>query len=539
MGGAVIHDSGDLCSHAETRTDVCVIGGGTAGIFLAAALRRRRLGVAVVELGAKTARRPAELRERVDQRGIHYRGAELGRSFGLGGTSVLWGGQMIPLTPLDMASRPWAGIEAWPIRFEELAPSFGEVAAVLGLKGMHPAEDRQDQSLVDRRFSRLSRIGADFDVRLSTWLPFKSRNFAQEFADTLRGDPDLRVWLNASVTSLDTLPERGHRRVTSVTIRNMAGNALKIRARHFVLCAGALETTRLLLEHDERTAGTITRLGSPLGRYFSDHLSATCGRFQRHSRSRFNSAVAPIFCHGLMRTPRLELSAACQRSHELPSAFAHVTFRTHGDTGFDIVRNFLRRRQGEQHSLGLSPRHVGRLVHDVTAMAYWRYVQTRLWIPAQADVLLQVDLEQIPNPDSRLLLSDERDANGRRRLIVDWRVTERDVAAIRGVTRLTGDGWRKSELADLATLDVVPDQAFDSFEMLYDVYHPTGTIRMGRTASDSVVDSDLRLWALENCYVSTTAVFPTAGSANPGFTHLALTARLAEHLAKQIRHGGD
>lgn len=539
MGGAVIHDSGELCSLAETHTDVCVIGGGTAGIFLAAALRRRGLGVAVVELGAETARRPAELHERVDQRGIHYRGADLGRCFGLGGTSVLWGGQMIPVTPLDMASRPWAGIEAWPIRHEELAPYFGEVAAILGLKGMHPAEDRQGQSLVDKRFSRLAEIGADFDVRLSAWLPFKSRNFAQEFAVALQGDPDLRVWLNASVKSLDTSPELGHRRVTSVTIRNTAGNALVIHARHFVLCAGALETTRLLLEHDDRTAGSITRLGSPLGRYFSDHLSATCGQFQRHSRSRFNSAVAPIFSHGLMRTPRLELSAACQRSHELPSAFAHVTFRTHGDTGFDIVRNFLRRRQGEQHSLGLSPGRVGRLVHDVTAMAYWRYIQTRLWIPAQADVLLQVDLEQIPNPDSRLLLSDERDTNGRRRLILDWRVTERDIAAIRAVTQLTGDRWRKCELADLATLDVVPDQSFDSFEMLYDVYHPTGTIRMGRTPADSVVNSDLRLWALENCYVSTTAVFPTAGSANPGFTHLALTARLAEHLAQQIRHGGN
>lgn len=539
MGSTVIHNSGDLGSPAETRTDVCIVGGGTAGIFLAAALRRRGVGVVVVETGASPGRRPAEFGERVHQRGIHYRGAELGRCFGLGGTSVLWGGQMIPVTPLDMASRPWTGVEAWPIRHEELAPYFDEVAAVLGLKGVHPAEEQEDQSLVVRHFSRLSRIGAEFDVRLSAWLPFKSRNFAQEFADALRDDPDLRVWLNARVNSLDTSPDVGHRRVTSVTIRNMAGNTLVIHARRFVLCAGALETTRLLLEHDERTAGSITRLGSPLGRYFSDHLSATCGQFQRHSRSRFNSAVAPIFSHGLMRTPRLELSAACQRSHELPSAFAHVTFRTHGDTGFDIVRNFLRRRQGERHSLGLSPGRVGRLVHDVTAMAYWRYARSRLWIPVQADVLLQVDLEQIPNRESRLLLSDERDANGRRRLIVDWRVTERDVAAIRAVTRLTGDRWQKSQLADLATLELVPDQSFDSFEMLYDVYHPTGTIRMGRTPADSVVDSDLRLWATENCYVSTTAVFPTAGSANPGFTHLALTARLAEHLANQIHRGGD
>jgi choline dehydrogenase-like flavoprotein len=170
-------------------------------------------------------------------------------------------------------------------------------------------------------------------------------------------------------------------------------------------------------------------------------------------------------------------------------------------------------------------------------MAYWRYLQARLWIPTQAEVLLQIDLEQIPNPESRLFLSDERDVHGRKRLIVDWRITPRDVAAIRTVTQLAGDRWNTGGLTDLATLELVPEQSFDSFEMLYDVYHPTGTLRMGIAPSDSVVDANLRAWALENCYVSTTAVFPSAGSANPGFTHLALTARLADHLARLIRQG--
>jgi choline dehydrogenase-like flavoprotein len=53
---------------------------------------------------------------------------------------------------------------------------------------------------------------------------------------------------------------------------------------------------------------------------------------------------------------------------------------------------------------------------------------------------------------------------------------------------------------------------------------------MGSKPINSVVDSELRLWGCPNCYVSSTAVFPLAGSTNPGLTHLALTARLADHL---------
>jgi choline dehydrogenase-like flavoprotein len=57
---------------------------------------------------------------------------------------------------------------------------------------------------------------------------------------------------------------------------------------------------------------------------------------------------------------------------------------------------------------------------------------------------------------------------------------------------------------------------------------------MGTSTENSVVDKNLCLWNTDNCFVTTTAVFPSAGSANPGLTHLALTARLAEHIGKLI-----
>jgi choline dehydrogenase-like flavoprotein len=62
---------------------------------------------------------------------------------------------------------------------------------------------------------------------------------------------------------------------------------------------------------------------------------------------------------------------------------------------------------------------------------------------------------------------------------------------------------------------------------------------MGNTTANSVVDRHLRVWALDNGYISSTAVFPSAGSANPGLMHLALTARLAEHIAKTFKQVGN
>lgn len=171
---------------------------------------------------------------------------------------------------------------------------------------------------------------------------------------------------------------------------------------------------------------------------------------------------------------------------------------------------------------------------DVLSMIFWKIVYKRLWIPRQAKVLLQVDIEQTPTPLSRLLLAKEVDHMGRRRLVVDWKVSPRDIQLVREVATMATSAWRHSPLSKFADLELMLPDRFDDLKVLYDVYHPTGSVRMGSSPDNSVVNSDLRIWSIQNCYVSSTAVFPSSGSANPGLTHLALTARLADHIAQEL-----
>jgi choline dehydrogenase-like flavoprotein len=525
----------DLKQATENRVEcsapVCIIGAGAAGIFLSQQLRKRGVRVVLLEAGDELARQAEELGQQCIQRGIRYRGAELGRSFGLGGTSVLWGGQMIPLAPSDLEARPAVNFEAWPVSHAELAPWFPVVKQALGL-GLR--DDTEDAALAPRHFPTLSQLDADFQLRLSEWLPFKMRNFAKAFANALRTDAELEVWLNAAVVRFIQSPDSVSR-ITALEARSPNGRTLIVRPDVLVICAGALESTRLMLEFDEAAQGLITRSGAPLGRYFADHLSVTGGRFACRDWRRYNLETAPIFTNGVMRTPRLELSSSAQQRLAVTSAFAHFTFMTHGNTGFDVVRNLLRQRQGEQQKLGFSPKMLGRVVSDVSAMAFWRGVYRRLWIPRQADLLLQVDIEQTPNWDSRLSLADERDDWQRKRLVIEWQIKPDDIRVVRTVAERAIQAWSTSSLRHAASLRLTLPEQFDDFESLYDVYHPTGTLRMGSNAANSVVDRHLRVWALANGYISSTAVFPSAGSANPGLMHLALTARLAEHIARLLQ----
>jgi choline dehydrogenase-like flavoprotein len=62
--------------------------------------------------------------------------------------------------------------------------------------------------------------------------------------------------------------------------------------------------------------------------------------------------------------------------------------------------------------------------------------------------------------------------------------------------------------------------------------HHIGTARMGASPSTSVVDGDCRVHNVGNLFISSSAVFPTSGQANPTLTIIALALRLGDHLKR-------
>ena len=57
---------------------------------------------------------------------------------------------------------------------------------------------------------------------------------------------------------------------------------------------------------------------------------------------------------------------------------------------------------------------------------------------------------------------------------------------------------------------------------------------MGYNKQDSVVDKNLAVHGIRNLFICGSSVFVTAGYANPTYTIVQLSIRLAEHLSKKI-----
>jgi choline dehydrogenase-like flavoprotein len=65
--------------------------------------------------------------------------------------------------------------------------------------------------------------------------------------------------------------------------------------------------------------------------------------------------------------------------------------------------------------------------------------------------------------------------------------------------------------------------------------HYVGTARMGRDPRASIVDEWCRTHDVPNLWINDAAVFVTAGNQNPTITILALAMRSAEHMANQMK----
>ncbi len=130
--------------------------------------------------------------------------------------------------------------------------------------------------------------------------------------------------------------------------------------------------------------------------------------------------------------------------------------------------------------------------------------------------------------DNRVMLSDERDRLGRRRVRIEWRIGDADVENMRRVTHLFDQAVRQAGVGHLER--AFPDAPAAWRQALEAGKHHMGTTRMHVASRLGVVDENSRVHGTSNLFVTGSSVFPSGGYANPTLTIVALAARLGDHL---------
>jgi len=168
-------------------------------------------------------------------------------------------------------------------------------------------------------------------------------------------------------------------------------------------------------------------------------------------------------------------------------------------------------------------------IHGVAS----RMATQREWVQYQLPLYYQLEhrLEQAPNPNSRIVISDRKDALGSQIADLDWQLNEHDIDSFRrGQERLATEfaalGYGRAELEEI-TPDLVKSRVSGH-------YHHIGTTRMSEGPADGVVNSNCRLHNVGNLYVGGSSTFPTAGYSGPTMMIIGLSIRLADRIASDL-----
>jgi choline dehydrogenase-like flavoprotein len=143
--------------------------------------------------------------------------------------------------------------------------------------------------------------------------------------------------------------------------------------------------------------------------------------------------------------------------------------------------------------------------------------------------------EQVPNPESRIQLSDRTDSLGIPRSNVRWKLTELTRYTMRQYCLTLREEFSRAGVGDIQLDEWVFDDAQPWTDHVTDQYHHMGTARMSDSPSQGVVDRNCQIHGVSNLYVASSAVFPTSGHSNPTLTIIALCMRLADRLKGELK----
>jgi hypothetical protein len=491
--------------------DVCVIGGGPAGITLARRLAARGLAVALMEAGGLEWSEESQAVAAGESVGLRFPDLDVARLRYLGGSSGHWNGLCRPLDPADFAPRPANPGSGWPITRADLDPYAAEAHEILDLV---PIEDGSDAAEAD--------AGGFRRVHYFRSAPTR---FGEKYLDALTAADRIALGIHANLVDLRL--DDGLATVTQAIFKGYAAGdpGFAVRARAFCLCCGGIENARLLLNFRSQVPAGIGNANDLVGRYFNDHpgtpppLGEIVFTAAPPAESQFFAPTEALVAEQGTLPMLLRINYQVRRPLPLGKELArslscNIPF---ADRLTDAVL-------GDSLQCGL-----GGGVED-----WWhsrdpeRYPWGRVVLNAEAAL----------NPDSRVTLSDALDAFGMNRARLDWRVSPVDDKGFRETTLAFATWLAETDVGRMRIYDWVladtPIETGSRESESMSSFHHMCTTRMSADPAAGVVDADCKVHGLSNLYIGGSSVFANPGFVNPTYTIVQLALRLGDHLAETL-----
>ncbi|OQP36264.1 GMC family oxidoreductase [Pantoea latae] len=531
----------------HSSADVVVIGAGVNGSLLATRLANAGKSVLLLESGPKVGRDELVARFRASafksdfmspypyspmapqprytpepndylhQAGPHPFAAQYIRIFG--GTSWHWAAQLWRFVPNDFRQHSQYGVgKDWPIGYDDLEEYYYQAEAIAGVGGSpdngsprsrpFPME-RVPASWLQQRVT--ARLAPDFTV-LDDSTGRNSRSFdgrpaccgnnncmpvcpidAQYhggIAAQQAENSGVQVVTEAVVYQLE---HDAQGRITAANYYDWNKVSHRVTAETFVLAANAIETPKLLLiSTSDKFPQGIANARDNVGRNLCDH-----------------PAIGVTFDVDEEIWPGRGPVSPCSIGQFRDGDFR----REHAPFRIDIS----------------NASQVAAVTKEVLAEGYFgSKLQQEIRFRAARRLSIKNALEQLPDPNNRVTLSNNKDALGLPTPSLYWDIND---YVVKGTEKT-----RQCYDAIAARLGATNVRHSNSGKFS-NRQHITGTLSMGLDPATSVTDAWGRAHDHQNLFMVGTGVMPTVGTCNVTLTAMALALRTADKILQETQHG--
>ncbi len=507
------------------EVDAVIIGTGAGGAPLLARLAQAGLKVVALEAGRFWAPARDFATDEKSQEKLFWKDERLSAGsdpipFGSNNSGIGVGGSTLHYTAYVPRAQPddftlytdfGAGVN-WPISYHDLEPYYDELESFLGISGpagypWGPARQRPYSlaplplngaaQLMERGCKPMgiktspapnAALSAPYYQEGAGWRQAcTNRGYCQAGCSTgAKSSMDvtylpLAIHHGAEIRAesyVTRLPLDAGGRISEV-IYQQNGTECRQRTKYVFLCAGAVETPRLLLINQ------LSNSSGQVGKNFMAHTGIQVW-------GQFDEMVRPY--------------------KGIPGAL--ISEDTHRPADADFAGGYL------LQSIGVMP--VTYSMQVARGRGLWGEALKQHMRGYNHTAGINILGDCLPAANNYLELSDEADDRGLPKPRIYFTENENEQRITAHANKLMREIWTNAGARDI--------WSFNRHA------HTIGTCRMGGDSRQAVVNADGQSFDVPNLYIADNSVFPSALSVNPALTIMAVSLRTADRFLNKLRH---
>ena len=454
-----------------------------------------------------------------------------------------WSGECKKLDSIDFEYRDWIPNSGWPYSKSNLEPYYRRAHKLLKLGPINSsAEDlwSSDKDYYKKyEFCKtkiryiLRQFSNQGNAKPNQW---KDRvRFGIDFYEIVRQSYNISAYINATVINLNC-DERGEA-VRSVTALTREGKKIEISGKFFILAAGAIESTRLLLLSNNIKKNGLGNEYDLVGRFFNDYVICQIGTISANDPNRLGKLFSerPKYANTRASTG-LRISEEVQKDEKILNCSAYIFVDLRGDSPIEsLVRLYVALKNGSYKEIKIRDFfNIARAIPHLVKQIYRRFRGFDLAQSFDSKAVVLCQVQQAISHESRIFLSDNLDKYDKNEVIVDSKIGYLERKTAKTFALIIKQECERLGIGEFVAADFVNDESVEFCDSISTPMagHPCGSTRMSESRYNGVVDPDCKVYGLTNLFISSSSVMPTSGCTDVTFTIVALALKLADHLNK-------